>query len=72
MISNLYRPLVSFCLINISKQKGGADCGLFAIAITTTLALGLDTVEITFQQSNLREHLVNCFDERKFTMFPIM
>ena len=36
-ISNLYGPIVSPRLVNISKQKGGADCGLFVIAIATTL-----------------------------------
>ena len=27
VISDLYGPTVSPCLINIGKQKGGADCG---------------------------------------------
>ena len=53
VISDLYGPTVSPHVINISKQKGGADCGLSAIAIATTLAIGLDPPEITFQQSNL-------------------
>ena len=61
VISNLYGPTVSPRLINISKQKGGADCGLFAIAIATTLAPRFDPTEISFQQSNLHEHLGELF-----------
>jgi len=56
VIYNLHEPTLSLHLIhNINKQKGGADCGLFVIAIATTLAVRL---EITFQQSNLRNHLL--------------
>ena len=29
VISNLYGPVVLPCLVSISKQKGGTDCGLF-------------------------------------------
>ena len=47
-ISNLYGPIVSPRLVNISKQKGGADCGLFVIAIATTLVLRLDPAEIKY------------------------
>jgi len=72
VISNLYGSTVSPFLVNISKQKGGADCGLFAIAIATTLALGLDPAAITFQQSILHKHLVYCLENGKFSMFPIM
>jgi len=72
VISYLYGPTASPRLVNISKQKGGADCGLFAIAIATTLALRLDPAEITFLQSILREHLVHCLENGNFSMFPIM
>jgi len=72
VISNLYGPTVSPHLVNISKQKGGADCEVYAIAIATTLALGLDPAEITFQQSILRENLVHCLENGKLSMFPIM
>ena len=48
VISNLYGPEVLPRLVSISKQKGSTDCGLFAVAITTTLTLGLDPAEITY------------------------
>ena len=72
VISNLYGPEMLPRLVSICKQKGGTDCGLFAIAIATTLALGLDPAEITYQQSSLRHHLVKCLEDGKFTMFPIV
>ena len=72
VISNLYGPEILPRLVSICKQKGGTDCGLFAIAIATTLALGLDPAEITYQQSSLRRHLVKCLEDGKFTMFPIV
>ena len=72
VFSNLYGPTVSLCLVNINKQKGGADWGLFAIANATTIALRLDPVEITFQQSNLCGHLVNFLENGKLTRFPIV
>ena len=72
VISNLYGPEILPRLVNISKQEGGTDCGLFAIAIATTLALRLDPAEITYQQSSLRCHLVKCLEDGKFTMFSIV
>ena len=76
VISNLYGPEVLPCLVSISKQKGSiskqkgsTDCGLFAVAITTTLTLGFDPAGITYQQNSLHHHLV---ETGKFTMFPMV
>ena len=71
IIFNLYGPEVLPCLVS-SKQKGSTDCGLFAVAITTTLALGFDPAGITYQQNSLRHHLVKCLETGKFTMFPMV
>ena len=69
VISNLYGPEVLPRLVSINKQKGSTDCGLFAVAIATTLALGLDPAGITYHQSGLRHHLVKCLETGKFTVF---
>ena len=72
VISNLYGPEVLPSLVSISKQKGNTDCGLFAVAITTTLALGLDPAGITYQQNSLHHHLVKCLETGNVTMFPMV
>ena len=70
VISNLYGPEILPHLVSISKQKGSTDCGLFAVAITTILALGLDPAGIICQQNSLHYHLVKYLENGKFTTFP--
>ena len=41
------------------KQKGGADCGLFAIANATAIAFGKNPCKLQFMQASLRSHLVD-------------
>jgi len=53
VISYLYGPTVSLHLVSINKQEGDADCGSFAIANATTLALRLDPAEITSNKAIL-------------------
>ena len=72
VFSNLYGPEVLPRLVSVNKQKGSTDCGLFAVLIATTLALGLDPAGITYQQNSLHHHLVKCLETGKFTMFPIV
>ena len=40
--------------MNVGKQVGGVDCGLYAIAFITHLALGKDPTSIVFSQADLR------------------
>ena len=72
VISNLYGPYVLPCLISISIQKASTDCGLFAVVITTTLALRFDPAGITYQQNSLCHHLVKCLKTGKFILFPMV
>lgn len=51
------------------KQRWGSDCGVFAIAMATALAHGILNVS-SFNQSVVRCHLVNCFEEHTMTPFP--
>ena len=51
-------------------QHGNTDCGLYAIAYTTELAFGHDPTDFTFDQSQLRDHLLNCLTSRTITRFP--
>lgn len=49
-------------------QKGGSDCGVFAIATVTSLAYGCKPVHFT--QEQMRVHVVQCFENLSLTLFP--
>ena len=54
---------IKYTILPIQKQEGSKDCGLFAIAIATYLAVGQDPHTLPlhhFVQKNLRPHLVFC------------
>ena len=46
-----FRSPVIVSLMNIGKQKGGNDCGLFAVAALTSLANGVDVSKAKFDQA---------------------
>ena len=69
IIHNLFDPASLLELVKIPKQIGGQDCGLYAIAISTALAFGLDPAIITFNQAAMRPHLIQCIDENKMIQF---
>ena len=74
-ISNLFQPTTSsnqlkIKLIKTQRQKGNKDCGLFAIAMATTIAFGKNPSKVTFCQESMRAHLVNCLHKQKFSLFP--
>ena len=51
-------------------QYGSSDCGLFSIAFATAIALGNNPATFHFKQSEMRQHLIKCFDAGAMTMFP--
>ena len=53
-------------------QKGGVDCGLFAIAISTAIAYGVDFTSLKFNQKEMRAHVVICFNDKIMTLFPTL
>ena len=52
------------------KQDGTSDCGLFAIATCVSLASD-GTLPSEFEQSEMRQHLIKCFEQLNFEPFPI-
>jgi len=66
----VFRPPVIVNLMNIGKQKGCNDCGLFAVVVLTSLANGVDVTKAKFDQALMRPHLVNCIDSKEMTPFP--
>ena len=74
-ISNLFQPTGSsnqlkIKLIKTQRQKGNKDCGLFAIAMATTIACGKSPSKVTFCQESMRAHLVSCLNKQNFSLFP--
>ena len=54
----------------VQSQRGGSDCGLFAIAFATTLCTGFDPVHLLYNQHSFRSHLLDCINKRCITQFP--
>ena len=54
---------VTILVDDIQQQKGGNDCGLFAIAFATLLCVGRDPVKERFNQQIMCEELLKSFEE---------
>ncbi len=58
-------------LVEVQRQIGYADCGLFSIAFAYALCCDLDPHGIQFNQSAMRAHFDLCVDKEKIDMFPV-
>lgn len=56
--------------INVEKQIGRIECGLYAIAYWISLANGQDPCKVVYDQREMREHLISHF--KKTTHAPIV
>ena len=56
---------------NVVKQVGSADCGVFALAYCTSLALGNNPCLCVYRQVEMRDHLVSCMEDSRFSTFPV-
>ena len=56
--------------MKMTKQVGSNDCGLYAIAVATSLAHQVDPTTVIFEQNEMRSHLAECFMKQKLTLFP--
>ena len=66
------RPSIEMALNTTQRQKGGIDCGLYAIAAATSLCFGVYPNEGQFDQSQLRQHLLSCLEEGSMSLFPCL
>ena len=57
-------------IIDVQRQKGTCDCGLFAVAFSTALANGIQPERLEFEQDRMRKHLYSCFNQDALCMFP--
>ena len=58
--------------MNVAKQTGSVDCGLFALATITCLALGNDPTTVVFDQKQLRHHLIKSMETNTISSFPVI
>ena len=60
---------VTFLVHDVQQQKGGNDCGLFAIAFATLLCVGRERGKERFDQKILRKELVKSFEDEDIASF---
>ena len=58
-------------VMNTARQTGSTDCGLYAIATLTCLALEIDPVSVVFDQEQLRTHMIMCMEKGEISAFPV-
>ena len=68
---NVQTSSLTFRVMNVSKQKGSVDCGLFAIAYAEMLATDVDPCNFILSQPLMREHLMRCLSENQLRAFPV-
>ena len=56
--------------VDVQRQVGGSDCGLFALAFATALCSGLDLFACSYKQTQMCSHLLKCFESQQMTTFP--
>ena len=55
-------------IMDTQKQKGGDDCGFFAIAAATSLCFGDDPTTLKYKQNKIRQHLHKCLNNGSLTL----
>ena len=58
-------------MVNVQKQVGPNDCGLFSIANAVQLAKKSDPSKIKYIQRAMRPHLIKCFSQGRINSFPL-
>lgn len=58
--------------VDVQRQSGTSDCGLFSIAFATSLSFGKQPPEsISYNQPLMRQHMIKCFEAGRIEEFPI-
>lgn len=72
LLKNQFRcpPSNISILKGAQKQQGGKECGLYAIANATSIALGKDPLNLHYTEALMREHLSHCFSNEDLQQFP--
>ena len=57
--------------VNVHKQGGGSDCGLFALAFITSVCNGEDPAKCISDQAAMQNHLVKCVEKGCLLSLPL-
>ena len=71
VIHHLFGPTATPEILEVQKQHGTADCGVFAIAFATAVCFKQKLV-VPFHQGLMRHHLVQCFEKGVCLPFPLL
>ena len=63
-------PSITANVVNVGLQEGSSDCGLFAIAMAYDLCAGVDPATRQYVQSEMRNHLHSCINNKQLKPFP--
>ena len=63
-------PNITCRLMNNDLQPNSNDCGLYAIAFSVSIANGNDPVNLSFDNSRMRKHLLTCIQNEYMAEFP--
>ena len=61
---------ITFKSMEMQKQKGNSDCGVYAIAVATALCYQEDPTIICWNIESMRRHLLKCLEQSKMEPFP--
>ena len=61
---------ITFEFVGVQMQDGASDCGLFAIAFTTSICNDHDPTTLQYNQSAMRSHFLKCIEQGQITPFP--
>ena len=65
------KPSFVLNFVDVHKQVGHNDCGVFSIAHAVFLCFGQQTGELILDQSLMRHHVLTCLQSQQFAMFPV-
>ena len=69
-LSNCKLKSLRIIRAGVQQQSNGTNCGLFSIAFAVDIAFGITPKERAYAESEMRNHLLKCFKNRKMSPFP--
>ena len=75
ILQNLFEVSNNFqvnMVLSQKREEGSNNCGLFAIATATSVALKFypTSICIKYTEKEMRNHFCNCLERHSFCMFP--
>ncbi len=68
--SSTLENILNITVVAVQLQRSGTDCGTLAIAFAYHAVVGDNLATTTFDQSQIRQQLAQCYLEMKLSRFP--